>query len=109
MGALPSIGPLVRELSGMVEGLDSSQLETWLKVVEEDARKSAPPAIRDRIAIPRTDVASDRKGAKEFKVSRSAVPYIIEAIDGNKESMPEGTRAYFQMLEDMLAKEARDH
>lgn len=101
--SLPSIAPLVRELSGMVEGLDSDQLENWIKAVEDDAKKSAPAEVRERVAIPRIEEKNGRK-TQELKVSRSALPYIMDSIKRNKASMPPGARSYFDNLEAILTK-----
>jgi NhaP-type Na+/H+ or K+/H+ antiporter len=102
IGTLASISPLVRELSGMVEGMEPEELERWRKKVEDDARESAPPEVRDRVSVPRIDPG--RKGEK-VKASRSAVPYIVAAIRKNKEAMPQGARSYFEALEDLLSRE----
>ena len=102
LGALPSVGPLVRELSGMVEGLDPEQLEKWNRIVEEDAREEAPTGVKEKVEVPRIDIGGKNK---ELKVSQSAIPYIVRAIKKNKESMPQGTRSYFEALESLLTRE----
>ncbi len=106
--SLLSTAPIVRELSAMSAGLGPDEMEKWLKTIEEDARKAAPSGVRDRVAIPRMAQGTGTNAAKELKVSRSAVPYVIGAIERNKDSMPQGTRAYFEALEDLLMKGIRD-
>ena len=105
LGTLAAMGPLTEELSGMAEGLDQEQLEGWLKTVEDDARGSAPPEVKERVSIPRIDAG---KARGEFRVSRSAIPYIVGAIRKNKESMPQGAKSYFEALDDLLSKQVRD-
>jgi Kef-type K+ transport system membrane component KefB len=107
LGSLPSVAPLVKELSAMVEGLDQSQLETWLKAVEDEARRSAPPDVGGRIAVPRLEMAGG--GApRRLQVSRTAAPYIIGAIEKQKDSMPPGTRSYFEALKGVLEDALRE-
>ena len=103
VGPLASISPLVKELSGMVEGLDPQQLEVWRKKVEDDARESAPADVKERVSVPAVDPA---KRGTQLRVSQSALPYIVAAIRKNKESMPQGARSYFETLDDLLSKEA---
>ena len=103
LASLATISPLVKELSGMVEGLDQNQLENWAEKVEEDARNAAPPDVKARVGLPRPSTGSDKR--VELKVSSSALPYIIDAIRKNKESMPQGTRSYFETLEEVLTRQ----
>lgn len=102
LGTLASIGPLVRELGGMVEGLDQVQLEKWLKTVEDDARESAPPELKEKVSIPRTGFGAKKA---EFKVSQSAIPFLVAAIRKRKDSMPKGARSYFEALDDLLSRQ----
>jgi NhaP-type Na+/H+ or K+/H+ antiporter len=103
LGSLATMGPLVKELSGMVDGLDQNQLENWVEKVEGDAKEAAPADVRGRVSVPRPSRGGEKR--VELKVSASAVPFIIEAIRKNKDSMPQGTRSYFEALEEVLAKE----
>lgn len=102
LGSLSSMSPLVKELGGMVEGLDPEQLESWRKKVEDGAREAAPPEVKDRVEVPRVDFG---KNGARITVSQSAIPYIVAAIRENLESMPRGARSYFEALGDLLSKE----
>ena len=42
----------------------------------------------------------------EFKTSRRAVKYVLEAIDGNLNEMPMATRLYFQKLSELIQAES---
>ena len=42
----------------------------------------------------------------EFKSSKRAVPYVIEAIESNLASMPFATRLYFQKLGEIIQAES---
>ncbi|MDG7007342.1 MAG: cation:proton antiporter [Nitrososphaerota archaeon] len=99
---IPAV-PLVKELGEMVEGLGPDQLEAWVKTVEDDAKKDAPPAVRGVVALPRTSAGGADPGG-EIKVSRGAIPYLIAAIEKNKVLMPSGIRLYFEELEALLAR-----
>ncbi|MDG6920456.1 MAG: cation:proton antiporter [Nitrososphaerota archaeon] len=103
LSSLATIGPLVKELSGLVDGLDQNQLERWVEKVEGDAKDAAPPEVKGRVSVPRPSRDGERR--VELKVSASAAPFIIEAIKKNKDSMPQGARSYFETLEEALAKE----
>ncbi|MDE1853439.1 MAG: hypothetical protein KGI38_06805 [Thaumarchaeota archaeon] len=102
---LLSMTPLVTELSAMTAGLGPGQLEEWLRTIDEDARQAAPPGIRDKIGFPRNSKEANADPVRELRVSRSAVPYIIGAIERKKGSMPQVTRPYFETLEGLLTKE----
>jgi len=41
----------------------------------------------------------------EFKTSRRAVKYVLDAIDRNLPSMPTATRLYFQKLSEIIQQE----
>ena len=41
----------------------------------------------------------------EFKTSKRAVGYVLEAIDSNLASMPMATRLYFQKLSELIQAE----
>jgi hypothetical protein len=41
----------------------------------------------------------------EFKTSKRAVKYVIEAIDRNLPEMPTATRLYFQKLSELIQAE----
>lgn len=104
LGTLASVGPLVRELSGMVEGLDQDQLEKWLKTVEDDAKEAAPPEVRERVKVPRVGIG---KKGHAVEVSQTAIPYIVDAIRKDVESMPQGVRSYFEELDDLLSRQIK--
>ncbi len=105
--SLLSMAPLVTELSAMTAGLGPGELEEWLRTIEGDAKKAAPPGIRDKIGLPRIPQGANADLVRELQVSRSAVPFIIGAIEGKKDSMPQGTKVCFEALEGALAKELR--
>ena len=106
--SLRKTAPLASELSSMTEGLSPEQMEKWSTKIEEDARKAAPSDVKDRVVLPRTFLEAGTEVGKEVKLSRSAVPYLIEGIERNKNSMPRGARAYFEALEERMANEIRD-
>ena len=41
----------------------------------------------------------------EFKASKRAMPYVLQAIESNLNSMPFATKLYFQKFEEILEKE----
>ena len=41
----------------------------------------------------------------EFKSSKRAIRYVVEALENNLNTMPFATRLYFQKFEEILEKE----
>ena len=101
--SLPAIEPLVREVSGLVDGLDPGELERWTKKVEDDAKALAPEEVKGRVKVPRIEFGQKNP---RIEVSRSAIPFIVGAIRKNVGGMPQGTKSYFQALDDLLSKKA---
>jgi hypothetical protein len=85
-------------------GLDPDVLADWYEVIENEAKSLCPDELRESIVIRRDPVLSLKF---EFKASKRAVPYVIEAIENNLPAMPFATRLYFQKFEEIVQEEAR--
>ncbi|MDE1853513.1 MAG: cation:proton antiporter [Thaumarchaeota archaeon] len=105
--SLRSAAPLVKELGVMAAGLAPDTIEEWTRTVEEDAKKEAPEEVKARVRIPSIPSGDVSKATKEMRISKSALPYILKAIEKDKAAMPEGTRAYFESLEVVLLRQLR--
>ena len=93
---------LLQEIEGLKEGLDPSVLSGWYQKIASDARSEAPRHLTDSIDAVQDPILPMKF---EFKTSRRAVKYVLEAIDDNLEGMPTATRLYFQKLSELIQSE----
>lgn len=84
------------------KGLDPDVLAYWYMVIEEEAKHLCPEELREKIQIRQHPILWMKF---EVKVSKRAIPYLIEAIENNLNDMPFATRLYFQKLEEIIVKE----
>ena len=90
---------LVQEIENLKLGLDPNVLAGWYRKVESDAKASSPAHLRDTIQVIQNEILPMKF---EFKVSKRAVSYVLEAINRNLPAMPLATRLYFQKLEELI-------
>lgn len=90
---------LVREIEDLKLGLDPDVLAGWYRKIESDAKASTPAHLRDSIQVIQNEVLPMKF---EFKTSKRAVSYVMEAIERNLPAMPMATRLYFQKLEELI-------
>ncbi len=93
---------LVREIDNLKLGLDPTVLAGWYQRIEAQARARAPDQLRESIQVIQNEILPMKF---EFRTSRRAVGYVLEAIDGNLEAMPLATRLYFQKLSELIQAE----
>lgn len=93
---------LVREIENLKLGLDPTVLAGWYGRVEGDAKARAPEDLKDSIQVIQNEILPMKF---EFRTSRRAVRYVLEAIDRNLEAMPMATRLYFQKLSELIQAE----
>jgi len=94
---------LAEMIQDIKHGLDPDVLADWYKVIESEAKALCPDELRESIAVKRDPILTLKF---EFKASRRAIPYVIEAIENNLPVMPFATRLYFQKLEEIIQQEA---
>jgi hypothetical protein len=94
---------LLREIEDLKLGLDPKVLAGWYLRVAGDAKAEAPGHLVDSIDVIQDPILPMKF---EFKTSRRAVKYVIEAIDRNLDGMPLATRLYFQKLSELIQAEA---
>jgi len=94
---------LLQEIEKLKEGLDPDVLSGWYQKIAADARKEAPSHLTDSIDVVQDPILPMKF---EFKTSRRAVKYVIEAIERNLDGMPLATRLYFQKLAELIQAEA---
>ncbi|MDA4135438.1 MAG: hypothetical protein OK449_00390 [Thaumarchaeota archaeon] len=96
------IEKLVREIENLKLGLDTNVLAGWYRKVESDAKARTPEHLRDSIQVVQNEILPMKF---EFKTSKRAVRYVLEAIDRNLAEMPMATRLYFQKLSELIQAE----
>jgi hypothetical protein len=94
---------LLQEIEDLKLGLDPNVLLGWYQRVASDARAEAPSYLTDSIGVVQDPILPMKF---EFKTSRRAIRYVIEAIERNLNQMPLATRLYFQKLGELIEAEA---
>ncbi len=93
---------LLQEIENLKLGLEPEVLAGWYEKVASDAKAEAPSHLVDSIAVEQNPILPMKF---EFKTSKRAVKYVIDAIDSNLEEMPTATRLYFQKLSELIQQE----
>ncbi len=93
---------LLQEIENLKLGFDPNVLAGWYNKVASDAKAEAPRHLTDSIEVVQDPVLPMKF---EFKTSKRAVKYVLEAIDRNLADMPTATRLYFQKLSELIQAE----
>lgn len=96
------LNKLLQEIEGLKLGLDPNVLLGWYNKVVSDARSEAPRHLTDSIDIVQDPILPMKF---EFKSSKRAIKYVLDAIDRNLSKMPMATRLYFQKLAELIQAE----
>ena len=94
---------LLKEIEDLKLGLDPNVLSGWYQKIASDARSEAPSHLTYSIGVVQDPILPMKF---EFKTSRRAIKYVIEAIERNLDAMPLATRLYFQKLSELIQAEA---
>ena len=97
------LNKLLKDIEDLKLGLDPNVLAGWYNKIAEDARREAPSHLQDSIGVMQDPILPMKF---EFKTSRRAVRYVLEAIDRNLQGMPMATRLYFQKLSEIIQAES---
>jgi hypothetical protein len=94
---------LVEKIQDTQNGLDPRILAVYYKKIETDAKaRCRTEELRQSISV----VQNRELPMKfEFKASKRAIQFVIQAIEANLNSMPFATRLYFQKFQEILEKE----
>jgi hypothetical protein len=94
---------LVETIEDVQKGLDPRVLAAYYGIIEKEARAACPTdELRNSIRV----VQNPELPMKfEFKSSKRAIRYVVEALENNLNTMPFVTRLYFQKFEEILEKE----
>ena len=93
---------LLQEIEDLKLGLDPNVLLGWYNKIAGDAKAEAPRHLMDSIDVVQDPILPMKF---EFKTSRRAVKYVLDAIDRNLAEMPLATRLYFQKLSELIQAE----
>ncbi len=94
---------LLQEIEDLKLGLDPAVLWGWYEKIASDARAAAPSHLVDSIDVIQDPILPMKF---EFKSSKRAVRYVLEAVDKNLDQMPMATRLYFQKLAELIQAES---
>ena len=97
------LNKLLQEIEDLKLGLDPNILSGWYQKIASDAKAEAPSHLVDSIDVIQDPILPMKF---EFKTSRRAIKYVVEAIDRNLDGMPLATRLYFQKLSELVQAEA---
>jgi hypothetical protein len=97
---LDTINKLSRAIQQVQKGLDPEILSCWYSILEAESKALCPTEeLKGSIAV----IQNPELPMKfEFKSSKRAIPYVIEALENNLDSMPFATRLYFQKFEEII-------
>ncbi len=93
---------LLQEIEDLKLGLDPNVLAGWYNKIATDAKAEAPSHLVDSIDVVQDPILPMKF---EFKTSRRAVKYVLEAIERNLDGMPMATRLYFEKLSELVQAE----
>jgi len=93
---------LVQEIEDLKLGLDPAILLGWYNKVASDAKAKAPTDLMDSIDVVQDPLLPMKF---EFRTSKRAVQYVLNAIEENLLEMPTATRLYFQKLSELIQAE----
>ena len=82
-------------------------IASWYSVIESESKALCPTEeLRSSINVIQN---MDLPMKFEFKASKRAIPYVLEAIENNLNSMPFATRLYFQKFEEIMQREVSNY
>jgi phage terminase large subunit len=97
--SLDTIRKYTQQIEELRSGLDHEVIAYWAKVIEADAVELSPDELKQTIQVIQDDLLPMKLN---FKASKRAVPFLVQAIEKNLDKMPLATRLYFQKVEDAI-------
>jgi hypothetical protein len=95
-----TLNKLVETIQDVRTGLDPDVIARWYEILEAEAKSLCPSdELRQSIVVIQNP---DLPMKFEFKSSKRAVPFVIEAIENNLNLMPFATRLYFQKFSEIM-------
>ncbi len=88
-------------------GLDPSVLASWYSVIESESKALCPSQeLAESIFVVQDPILPMKF---EFKASKRAIPFVVDAIESNLNKMPFATRLYFQKFEEIMSKQLEEY
>ncbi|MGI0090319.1 MAG: hypothetical protein ACREBS_01295 [Nitrososphaerales archaeon] len=98
-----TLNRLVETIQDVQNGLDTDVIASWYSVIESDSKALCPTEeLRESIQVVQN---ADLPMKFEFRASKRAIPYVIDAVESNLNSMPFATRLYFQKFEEIMQRQ----
>lgn len=102
-----TLNRLVESIQNLQTGLDPGILASWYGILERDSKALCPTEeLRESIAVIQDPVLPMKF---EFKSSKRAIQYVVQAIEGNLDEMPYATRLYFEKFEEIMQKQLQEY
>ena len=102
-----TLNKLVETIEDVKNGLDTDVIASWYSVIESETKSLCPTEeLRESVYVVQ-DALLPMKF--EFKASKRAIPYVIDVVENNLNSMPFATRLYFQKFEEIMQKELSNY
>ena len=100
---ISTLNRLVETIQDVRNGLDTDVLASWYSIIESESKALCPTSeLRESVQVVQNP---DLPMKFEFKASKRAIPYVLDAIEGNLNAMPFATRLYFQKFEEIMQAE----
>ena len=84
------------------KGLEPDVLAFWYNIIGNEVKVACPEELRKSVSVYQDPVLPMKF---EFRASRRTVPFILNAIENNLNSMPFATRLYFLKFEEIIQQE----
>lgn len=102
-----TLNRLVETIEDVKNGLDVEVIASWYSVIESESKALCPTEeLRESVYVVQNALLPMKF---EFKASKRAIPYVLDAIENNLNSMPFATRLYFQKFEEILQTELSNY
>ncbi|MHB8568143.1 MAG: hypothetical protein ACYC7D_12060 [Nitrososphaerales archaeon] len=102
-----TLNKLVETIQDVQTGLDPDVLASWYGAIESSSKALCPTdELRESIYVIQNP---DLPMKFQFKTSKRAIPFVVEAIESNLNYMPFATRLYFQKFEEIMSKELKEY
>jgi hypothetical protein len=93
---------LADRISDLKVGLDPAVLADWYRVIVNEARRMAPPDLKDSIEAVQDQILPMKF---ELKASKRVIPHVLAALEKNLPEMAFATRLYFMKLQEIIVEQ----
>lgn len=101
------LSKLVQTIEQAKVGLDPRVLAFWYRRIENQARTICPSEeLKNSVQIIQDPLLPMRF---QFKASKRAIPYVIQAVESNENEMPFATKLYFEKFLEIIRLELKNY